>query len=95
MHHPDANHMSDTATDYGECPHCYITAMFYADGTCPSCRKSRFDLRNVDSSRTQVCVELQHQLPPCCFLCGEQTERTQRLGWTFDRYRISQFPPTI
>lgn len=75
--------------EYKECPHCYAPAGTKADGTCVACGKSRTELDGVDVRFTAVTVEPGHQLPRCCFLCGEYTEQGERLSFSYEQHRSS------
>lgn len=76
---------------YEECPHCYANVMVRADGLCIACGKNRLDPSGADRSRTMVTVENIHRLPDCCFLCGAETRRRQKLVWTY-RANTSALP---
>ena len=67
---------------YAECPHCHHEVMVRADGDCLACGKSHFDLRGVDPHLTMVAIDNVHRLPSCCFVCGQDTKRTQKMSWT-------------
>jgi len=67
---------------YAECPHCHTEVMVRADGHCIACGKNSLDKKGVDPHRTMVSIDNVHKLPHCCFVCGEETQRRQRLAWT-------------
>lgn len=66
---------------YAECPHCYACVSYKPDGLCLACGRSRHDLAGVDPALTAVTVDVRHELPCCCFLCGEYTERGKTLSY--------------
>lgn len=67
---------------YAECPHCHHEVMEQRDGQCLACGKSHFDRLGVDPDKTMVTIDNVHRLPSCCFLCGQDTQRMQKLSWT-------------
>ena len=81
-----------TAVRYVECPHCHVEVMARTDGRCLACSKSHFDTSGVDLHRTALTIEMAHQLPACCFMCGEETQSTRCYGWTY-RIRPHGLPP--
>ncbi|KAB7622692.1 hypothetical protein [Alkalilimnicola sp. S0819] len=66
---------------YNECPHCYAPAAVRADGGCLACGRRRDDTEGVDPRMTAVTVDVRHELPCCCFLCGADTDRGKTLSY--------------
>jgi len=58
------------------------------DRSCIACGKSHLDMTGVNPEQTLVTIENVSQLPECCFVCGCDTQRMQRLRWN---YRISPY----
>ncbi len=73
--------MTDTTYEFADCPHCYHHVMYREDGCCLACSKNRHDAKNTDPSKTMVVILNYHLQPPCCFVCGQQTQRIQPLSW--------------
>ena len=76
---------------YAECPHCHTEVMVRSDGHCIACGKNSLDTQGVDPHRTMVSIDNVHKLPHCCFVCGEETQRRQKLSWTY-RYSTRSLP---
>jgi len=76
---------------YAECPHCHTEVMVRADGHCIACGKNSQDKQGVDPYKTVVSIDNVHKLPHCCFVCGEETQRRQKLSWTF-RFSTRNLP---
>lgn len=73
---------------YHECPHCHHEVMVRADGHCIACGKNCLDKAGQNPELTMLAIDNIHRLPACCFVCGVDTERRQRLSWT---YRVDTF----
>lgn len=63
-----------------DCPHCFNKVLPAADGTCPSCRKNVNDASGLDPDFTSVTIRTREPLPPCCMLCGFETDRLQEVS---------------
>ena len=46
------------------------------DGRCPSCGKDPSNLEGVDTSRRSLTIDFKEKLPPACFNCGKDTDKT-------------------
>ena len=67
-----------------ECPHCYNKVMITSNGECPACRENIRDLSDIDKEKTAVNIPYGAKVPTCCFLCGENTDRGQKLNFEFE-----------
>lgn len=66
------------------CNHCYLQVMFKSDGTCPACGRPQDDAVTLAPEKCLAVIEVVHQMPPCCLVCGEDTKRTQKFTFWYD-----------
>ncbi len=67
-----------------ECPHCYNRVMITSNGECPACRKNIRDISEANKDKTAVTIPIDAKIPSCCFVCGQETSRGQKLSFQFE-----------
>lgn len=70
------------------CSNCHVQVMFKSDGTCPACRRPQTVMA---SDKCLAVIEVGHQMPPCCLVCGENTKRTQKFVFWYDVVESTTF----
>jgi hypothetical protein len=63
-----------------ECPHCYLTIIPLASGTCPACRQDTRDRSRVDPDRVTRAIGEKANLPEICCDCGGIARRVVRVA---------------
>jgi len=66
------------------CSHCYMDVMFKSDGTCPACGRAQDAAVTLAADKCLAVIEMTHQMPPCCLVCGENTQRTQEFTFWYE-----------
>jgi len=58
-----------------ECPHCHVSVLLRADGTCPSCGANANGPADVPTTETIVTVYETDRMPDLCCRCAQPTQR--------------------